>query len=208
MKTGFAHAAGDDACDFRNIYKPYPPYLTLKCIGDPLFRSQRVRDYACLLDLDPDVISWRCTPEAIVNQSGAARPRWWHVDLAVETSSEARLVEIWQTSTGGPSWLPRVAEQMGYRLQPVSMLELDQIRLQNSKDLMRYVGSEVPLGDRVRIFAALDEMGTLTLTECLSAIRESKSMHTIASMVLSGLLEVDLDAALIGPDTVVRRAAK
>ncbi|ASY56600.1 hypothetical protein SS05631_c16670 [Sinorhizobium sp. CCBAU 05631] len=78
-------------------------------------------------------------------------------------------------------------------------------RLQNARDLLRYAGWDTPLGDRIRILATLDEMGTLTLAECLSAVREGRPMQTVASMILSGVLEVDLDNALLGPDTVVRR---
>jgi hypothetical protein len=207
MMTSHARASVNDDCDFRKIYRPYPPNHTLKCLGQPLFRNRHARDYACLLDLDPDVVSWKCVPEAIVNDSHAVRPRWWHVDFAVETSTEALLVDVWQTFTGGPSWLAGVAERRGYRLQHVSMLDVDPIRLRNARDLMRYVGSEVPLGDRVRILAALDEMGTLTLAESMSAIRESRPMHSVASLILSGILEVDLSEALLGPDSVVRRAA-
>lgn len=207
MTTSRARAANEPS-DFRKIYRSFPPHPTLKCLGQPLFRNQNARDYACILDLDPEVISWKCMPAAIVNDSNALRPRWWHVDFAVETSSDAFLVEIWQTTTGGPTWLPKVAERMGYRLQNISVREIDSVLLRNSKDLMRYVGSEVPLGDRVRILAALDEIGSLTLAESLSVIRESKPMHSIAAMILSGVLEVDLSVALLGPDSVVRRASK
>ena len=207
MTTSRARAANEPS-DFRKIYRPFPPYPTLKCLGQPLFRNQHARDYACILDLDPEVISWKCMPTAIVNDSNAARPRWWHVDFAVETSTEALLVDIWQTTTGGPTWLPRVAERMGYRLQNLSVREIDPILLQNAKDLMRYVGSEVPLGDRVRVLAALDEIGSLTLAESLSVIRESMPMHSIAALISSGILEVDLSLGLLGPDSVVRRASK
>jgi hypothetical protein len=36
------------------------PLATIKCVGSPIFRSQDTRDFACLLDLDPDVLSWTC----------------------------------------------------------------------------------------------------------------------------------------------------
>jgi len=208
MKTTDARAARNEDCDHRKIYRPRPPFHTLKCLGPALFRDRYARDYACILDFDPDVISWKCVPEAIVNDSGAANARWWHVDFVVEATSERLLVEVWQTTTGGPSWLPKVAERMGCRHQPVSIQAVDQIRLQNAKDLLHYAGSEVPLGDRIRVLAALDEMGTLTLAECLSVVREGRAMHSIASLILSGILDVDLSEALLGPDTVVRRGSK
>lgn len=208
MTTSRARIASGKLSDFSKIYRPFPPYSTLKCLGEPLFRDKHSRQYACLLDLDPEVITWKCMPQAIVNDSNSVRPQWWHVDFAVETSDEALLVNIWQTAKGGPGWLSGVADRMGYRLQHVSMLDLDPVRLQNAVDLMRYVGCEVPLGDRVRILAALDEAGTLTLAETLSVMRESRPMHSVASLILSGVLEVDLSEALLGPDSVVRRASK
>lgn len=207
MTTSRARAENEPS-DFRKIYRPFPPYPTLKCLGQPMFRNQHARDYACILDLDREVISWKCMPAAIVNDSNAARPRWWHVDFAVETSTEALLVEIRQTMTSGPTWLPRVAERMGYRLQNLSVGEIDPIVSQNARDLMRYMGYEVPLGDRVRVLATLDEIGSLTLAESLSVIRESMPMHSIAALIVSGMLEVDLSLALLGPDSVVRRASK
>jgi len=207
MKTDTAHA-GDDARDFRKIYRPHPPARTLKCVGRALFRSQRARDYACVLDLDPDVLSWRCVPEAIVNDSGSARPQWWHVDLLIETISEKLLVDVWQTTTGGPTWMAKSAERLGYRYRPTSIMEIGQTRLQNATELFEYARAAAPLGDRIRILAALDEAGSLTLAECLSAVRESQAMHTVASMIVQGLLLVDLGEALLGPETVVRRAPK
>ncbi len=207
MKTEAAHAS-DEARDFRKIYRPRLPARTIKCVGLALFRSQQARNYACVLDLDPDVVSWRCIPQAVVNDSGAARPQWWHVDLAIETMSEKLLVDVWQTTTGGPTWMAGRAARMGYRYRPTSIMEIGQTRLQNANDLFEYARAAAPLGDRIRILAALDEAGSLTLAECLSAVRESQAMHTVASMIVQGLLLIDLDEALLGPETVVRRAPK
>nr|CAD6416825.1 hypothetical protein REQ54_01625 [Rhizobium sp. Q54] len=207
MKTEAAHS-GDEARDFRKIYRPRLPARTIKCVGNALFRTQQARDYACVLDLDPNVLFWRCTHEAIVNDSSAARPQWWHVDFAIETTSEKLLVDLWQTTTGGPTWMAKRAERMGYRYRPISIIEIGQTRLKNATDLFKYARAAAPLGDRIRILAALDEAGSLTLGECLSAVRESQAMHTVASMIVQGLLLVDLDEALFGPETVVRRAPK
>jgi hypothetical protein len=207
MKTDIAHA-GDDARDFRKIYRPRLPSRTIKCVGLALFRSQRARDYACVLDLDPDVVSWRCIPKAIVNDSGAARPQWWHVDLAVETTSEKLLVYVAEGAGGSPTWMTGRAERLGYRYRTVSIHEVRQTRLQNAVELFDYARAAAPLGDRIRILAALDEAGSLTLADCLSAVRESQPMNTVATMIVQGLLLVDLDEALLGPETVVRRAPK
>jgi len=36
------------------------PLATIKCSSSPIFRSQDARDFACLLDVDPDILSWAC----------------------------------------------------------------------------------------------------------------------------------------------------
>ncbi len=208
MTTSSARAKGAHS-NFRDDYRPIFPHVTLKCLGQPLFRSQQARDYACTLDLDREVISWKCLATAIVNDdSEAVRPRSWHVDFAVQTEVETFLVTVEAKPKATPTWVVKVAERMGYRLQNLTLRDVDPVLLQNCKDLMRYAGAEVPLGDRVRILAALDEYGTLSLAEGLSVIRESRPMHSIAALILSGTLDVDLSVDLLGPDSVLRRAAK
>lgn len=208
MTTGTAHFAGDEVC-ISPHYRPRFPYSTLKCVGRPLYRSREARDYACLLDLDPKVSAWRCMPLPIVNDSEAGKPREHYVDFVVETESEALLVDVRSADAGIITWVAGVAEQQGYRYQAVSLSALAKCpRLRNARDLIRYAGYDAPLGDRIRILAALEEMGAMTLAECLSVVRESKPMPTIVAMILTGILEIDLDEALLGPETVVRRAAK
>ncbi|WP_209439294.1 hypothetical protein [Sinorhizobium arboris] len=105
-----------------------------------------------------------------------------------------------------PIWLSSAIESMGYRYRPVAMVDFaDSFRLRNAKDLLRYGFYRAPLGDRIRLLAGLEEMGSLTIAECLSAIREGRPMPTLASLILQGFLEINLDDALISPETVVRR---
>lgn len=207
MTTFVAHAAGDEACDFPSSYKSRFPSFTTKCRGRTLYRSQEASDYACLLELDSTVVHWRCITQPIVNDSRARKPRHRYVDFAVRTTDERNLlVDIWRGIPETITWLPGVAERLGYRYQPVSIFDVNPVRLQNAKDLVRYAGWQATLGDRIRILAGLEEMGSLTLAECLGAVRESRPMASIASMILMGVLEVELDDALLGPDAVVRRA--
>jgi hypothetical protein len=94
--------------------------------------------------------------------------------------------------------------QMKYRL--VGFDELyDGPRLRNAKDLLRYGNHVAALGDRIRVLACLDEQGSLTMAETLQLIRESKPMAALAHMILTELVEVDMDDALFAPETVVRR---
>lgn len=204
--TFTALAAGDEACDPPRPYKSRFPSATTKCIGRAVYRSKEASDYACILEMDPEVLCWRCVTQPLVNDSAARKPRHRHVDFAVQTADESLLVDVRRGAPEVIAWLPSVAERLGYRYQAISISEVNPIRLQNARDLVRYAGRDAALGDRIRILAGLDEMGSLSLAECLGVVREDAPMRTVASMILKGHIEVDLDEALLAPDTVVRRA--
>jgi len=104
-----------------------------------------------------------------------------------------------------PSWVAAAASAQGFGYETLSKAELPVIRLKNGKDLLRYANYDVGLEDRVRLLAALDEHGSLPLVECLSAFQRTPPTAGLASLVLSRLVSVDLDDALIGPESIVRR---
>ncbi|MBO0132287.1 hypothetical protein [Agrobacterium burrii] len=98
------------------------------------------------------------------------------------------------------------AAQQSGRYRIVDRSEIyDGFRLRNASDLLRYAGHNVPLGDRVRLLAILDENGSLSFADCLQVLRETQPVAALASLILQGLVEVDLDESLIGPETMVRR---
>ncbi len=206
MRTLNAHAASNDACDFP-IYRPYFPAGTLKCIGRPLFRSRAARDYACLLDIEPDVVEWRCVVDPVLEDDCCEDAAEQHnVDFEVNLGTSSVLVDV-SSGTEAPAWIGDAVRRKGCLYQLVQPTEFAALpRLQNARDLLRYADWEAALGDRIRIQMALEEYGSLTLAECLSAVRDGKPMQSIASMILKGVVKVDLDEAL-GPDTIVRRAS-
>lgn len=205
MTTLRAHSAGRGVCDLP-IYQPYFPTHTLKCLGQPLFRSRAARDYACLLDLEADVVSWRCVIEPIIGGVVPEDPRLHNVDFEVCLDNATVLVDVGAIPEF-PAWIHDAAKRLGSRYQFVATSEFASLpRLQNARDLLRYASWEAALGDRIRIQMALEEYGSLTLAECLSAIRDGKPMQSIAAMILKGFIIVDLDEAPLGPDTIVRRA--
>jgi hypothetical protein len=102
--------------------------------------------------------------------------------------------------------IAEAADALSQRYRVVDRSEIyDGYRLKNANDLLRYAGHKVPLGDRVRLLSALDEHGPLPLTDCLRAVRESQPIAAVASLILQGFLDVELDEALIAPETMVRR---
>jgi hypothetical protein len=201
MKSVSSGHGGDAAPRKATISPVYTPVPTIKCDGPAAFRSQQARDFACLLDVDPDVERWSATPPIL--RSGNDE---YQVDFQVVTYGGSFLVDVAHDAPVPPDWLSAAVSDLGHRYRAVAMAEFAEgYRLRNAKDLLLYGFYRASLGDRVRILAALDEMGSLTVAESLSAVREGRPMATLASLILQGFLAVDLDAALIGPETAVRR---
>jgi hypothetical protein len=102
--------------------------------------------------------------------------------------------------------LEAVAHDKGVRYRRLSREDVYAgFRLRNAKDLLRYGNYTVPLSDRLRLLGALDENGSLPISDCLNAFQEVKPVAGLASLILHRYLEVDLDAAPLGPETTVRR---
>lgn len=193
---------GDDTVPHTVTLSPtYFPMATIKCDGRAQFRSQQARDFACLLDLDPDVARWSTAPPLLRNGDDE-----YQLDFVVLTENGSFLIDVGQEEPSPPIWLSAAVESMGHLYRPVAMIDfVDSFRLRNAKDLLRYGFYRPALGDRIRLLAGLEEMGSLTIAECLSAIQEGRAMPTLAALILQGFLQVDLDDALISPETQVRR---
>ncbi len=177
----------------------FAPKATINCIGVPLFRSRAARDLGCLLDVDPDVESWECLPLELHLDDFRHKPDF----LVSYTAGPQRLVDA---SEGGDPWLAAAAAQAGYAYRCVGREEREQgWRLRNARDLLRYGAYKCPLGDRIRVIAALDEVGSFSVAEGLSLFREIAPVAGLAALILQRIVSIELDEALIGPDTVVRR---
>jgi hypothetical protein len=178
------------------------PLATVKCVGPTAYRSQHARDFACLLDVDPDIAEWSCMPPALHHGGHTYATDF----LATSKSGRTFLIEVGRDLPDPPDGTSEAAAALGYEYRPVAMGEfITSYRLRNAKDLLRYGFYRATLGDRVRLLAALDENGSLTVAESLAAFREGRPMTGFAAMILQGFIEVDLDAALISPESVVRR---
>jgi hypothetical protein len=186
--------------------RTYSPAGTVKCDGVSMFRSQSARDVGCLLDVNPSVTSWRCMPQPFDIDGAVHLPDFQVFDedgdvLFLNAPDRARSVDIVQVEAE--------ARRRDARYRLLSRSEVyDGYRLRNARDLLRYANAVTPLGDRLRLLAALDEHGSLPLSECLKAFQETKPVPGIAALILHGYVEVDLDDAPLGPETAVRRIAR
>jgi hypothetical protein len=187
----------------RGAVQVYFPVPTMKCNGPRLYRSQTARDLACILDVNPSVASWICMPRALDAEGGQHMPdfevvnvdgRRWLAD-APDRGDSVNVDVVTRAAA---------AAGAGYRL-----VHSDDVysgpRLRNAKDLLRYGDHTPSLGDRIRLLAVLEEESCLTVAEALRLFQESKPMVGLAAMILQEMVEIDLDDALIGPGTMVRR---
>ena len=180
--------------------KVFYPQQTVRCSGPAVFRNQLSRDIACLLDVDDSVTSWSCVAETFLHDGES-----YAADLVVERENCRTIVQADEQSKTVPTWLASAVHRAGYEFQAQTRDDLPLIRLRNAKDLLRYARYEVALDDRIRLLAALDEHGNLTIAECLSAFRNVPPIPGLASLALARLVTMDLDDKLIGPETIVRR---
>ena len=176
------------------------PKGTVRCSGDGMFRTQLARDLACLLDLHTHVVAWLCLPTELKAEFGPHVP-----DFMVDYDSGAR-VFMDAVEEAGSADITEAAAIAGLRHRFVARVEIQAgFRLQNARDLLRYAKYRASLNDRVRLLAALDEAGSMTVGECLSAFRDTQPMTGIASMILNRMIVVELDEAIIGPESIIRR---
>lgn len=183
--------------------RTFYPTAAVKCDGPPVFRSQAARDAACLFDVNPSITSWHCMPLSLDYGRGVHVPDFGILDadggrLLIDASDRVMPAEAVEIEAS--------ASRHGFRYRRLLPDEIyEGPRLQNTKDLLRYGGTVLALGDRLRLLSVLDEHGNLTVAECLTVFTETKPVAGLAQMILRGFVEVDLDTELLGPETMVRR---
>lgn len=171
----------------------------LRCVGSVRLRNQSSCDVACLLEFDEAVSSWTCQSMKFQNCFDTHRP-----DFVVERDHDVLIIDV-ITRRSPPAWIADAVRNEGYKYQAMTRGDVDHVRLKNCKDLIHYSGRDVPLGDRVRVLSALDHEGSLPLADCLSLFREIRPIDGLANMALARFISIDLDTALIGPETSVRK---
>jgi hypothetical protein len=78
-------------------------------------------------------------------------------------------------------------------------------RLRNARDLLRYANYAPSLADSLRLLGTLDEQGGLPMADCLRVLTGRDPVAVLAAMILQGFVDVELDDALLGPETMVKR---
>lgn len=175
------------------------PLKFSRCVGRFIARDQLARDVACLLEFEDAVSSWNCRSLQLRHSFDTYSP-----DFVAERQHDVLVIDA-VGQHRPPPWISEAATREGFTYRTMSRGDIDPIRLKNCKDLLQCSGGEVSLGDRVRLLSVLDQHSSLTLAESLTVFQETKPIRGLANMVIGRFIEIDLDTALIGPETVVRR---
>ena len=179
----------------------FAPSQTVRCLGEQRFRTQSVRDVGCLLDVDPGVLSWTCWPSPLSHRGSTFLP-----DFEVVREAAVELVAVLEVGVRVPDWAVVAAVTRGMPILSVPTSELAGVRLENAREILRYANWRVTLSDRVRLLAALDQEGSLTLAEAMTTIRNGADpIAAIAALALRRFVDLDLDSGRIGPETRVAR---
>lgn len=180
------------------------PLPTLKCLSKPLFRSRQARDLACILDINPRVSTW-VAPAPTLNVGSCRHTPDFQV---TDHDGGVRFLDVADRTLAFD--IEHIEQVVRERRATYRLLAVDEIydggyRLSNARDLLQYANVKVNLADRLRLLTFLEQEGSLTMSDCFSAIRSAEPVAAIASLILQGFIEVDLDDALICPETKVRR---
>lgn len=175
---------------------------TVKARGVVSFRSGTAKDLAAILDVDSNVDSW----SSCVDFPGADHIGHLPDFRMLDTEGVTWILDAPDRARTSQNDLEAAARDIGavYRLVP--RIEIySGFRLRNARDLLRYANYTVTLADRIRLLATLDEQGSLPMADCLSVLRVGEPVAAVAALMLHGFVEADLDEALLGPETMVRR---
>ncbi len=171
----------------------------IRCVGRFISGDQLARDIACLLEFEDEVSSWNCRSLQLRHGCDTYSP-----DFVAERPSDILVIDV-VGQRRPPPWVAEAVAREGFAYRTMSRGDIDPIRLKNCRDLIQSSGGEASLGDRVRLLSILDEQSSLTLAESLSLFQDTKPIRGLANMAVGRFIEIDLDTALIGPETVVRR---
>jgi hypothetical protein len=176
----------------------------------PLTRNALIADYLALCELDAEMESLRAPADPAefpvrdetiahiadfeIVKDGAA----YLVDVATDDDllqHPLRAAAIHGiTSSDGRPFLIETAASI--RAEP---------RFTTMRLIMAYKRTPVTAGDRVRVLHQLDEMGTMRLVDCASAVMNTQDgVAAVLALACEGLIAVDISRPIL-PETQVRR---
>jgi len=129
-------------------------------------------------------------------------------------STDASRTALYVVSPGDKHPEPQEIEEASERLRTCGcayrVLTAAEIRREplysNSKLVWECRSQRVAAGDRIRILHVLTENGPLPLIETASAaLRTSDAIAVVLALACQGVVEVDLAAGPLGPETQIRR---
>src|SRR5687768_15604728 len=176
----------------------------------PLTRNALIADFLALCELDADVESLRAPADAATFAIGDETVE--HVaDFEIVRDGSAYLIDV-VTDDDLLTHPLRAAAIHGITAadsRPFLFETATSIRAEPRFTTMRLImackRTPVTAGDRVRILHQLDEMGTMRLVDCASAVMNTQDgVAAVLALACEGLVAVDISRPIL-PETQVRR---
>lgn len=196
-------AAHSDPIDLGRIRskastRRYLPTGTVRCVGLPLFRSSLARDLGLLLDLDEEVEAWQCLPRALDFADGDGVIVQHVPDFLVHYACGSEVL-----LDAGQAGLAPVDASIAW-----GVICEDDIRaepaISNAREMLRYARRIVPLGDRIRLIAYLEDVGATSIIDAASGMHESaEPIGAVIALVLQRIVRIDWREKRLGPDSRV-----
>lgn len=183
---------------------------TAKRPATPLTRNALIADFLALCELDADVESLRAPADPATFTIGDEAVE--HVaDFEIVRDGAAYLIDV-VTDDDLLTHLLRAASIHGITSadgRPFLIETAASIRAEPRFTTMRLImackRTPVTAGDRVRILHQLDELGTMRLVDCASAVMNTQDgVAAVLALACEGLVAVDISRPIL-PETQVRR---
>ncbi|MBP0615754.1 hypothetical protein [Jiella mangrovi] len=170
----------------------------MRCVGIPIFRSALARDLGVLLDLDDQVEAWQCLPKAL-DFAGPDGVIVQHIpDFLVRYACGCEVF----LDAGGIDAVPVDAE-FAYTAVCEAEIRIEPA-LSNAREMLRYARRNVPLGDRIRLLAYLEDVGSATLVDAASGMQESREpVGAVIALALQRIVRIDWRERRLAPDSRV-----
>lgn len=197
-------AAHSDPVDLGRIRRKastrrYLPAGTVRCVGLPLFRSSLAHDLGLLLDLDEEVEAWQCLPHCLDFADGDGVIVTHVPDFLVHYACGSQVF-----LDAGPVELAPIDEPVVWSAICESEIRAEPA-ISNAREMLRYARRMVPLGDRIRLIAHLEDAGSATLVDATAGMRESaEPIGAVIALVLQRVIRIDWGEK---PDVVPRFCA-
>lgn len=176
------------------------------------WESHLEQDAFCILDIDPEVISFREQPAKLTYRDTTGARRIHYPDILVRLPSRKEFVEVKPDKEAESSEVlertrciqPLLAERgFGYRVWKESEIRHNGALISNIRFLLRYGRTPVPLVRFEQFRRRFGNLTSLTWDDVTNTTDNPSALNDAARLVIDGVLRIALDCPITDDTPVV-----